>query len=279
MPELPEVETVRRSLAPLVGREVVAVEVISADVVRGTSPQVFRERLVGRRVSALDRQGKYLLIRLQPAETVLVHLRMTGRLCLVEGNSPAGRHTHLRITLSPGGELRYDDQRRFGGFWLLGAGALPQGFSTLGPDALLAPLPPGRLRAALARRTGPIKAALLDQRLMAGVGNIYADEALFRAALHPGRPANSLRPTEVRRLLAALGETLREAVENHGTTIADFLDGRGEPGLNAQALRVYGRSGLPCEGCGAVIQKIRVAGRGTHVCPVCQHLAEARERG
>lgn len=277
MPELPEVEIVRRTLSPLLGQRMMAVSVSGPDVIRGLSAEAFAAQLVGRQVDSLERRGKYLLIGLTPKATVLVHLRMTGRLRLADATAPLERHTHVRIALESGGELRYTDQRRFGGFWVVGEGTVPEGFRTLGPEPLSGDLAAGQVHQKLSRRSGPIKAALLDQRLIAGIGNIYADESLFRARLHPATPAHTLSEADVGRLLTAVRQTLASAIDHHGTTISDFLDGRGEPGLNAQQLKVYGRQGLSCEGCGGVIEKIRIAGRGTHYCPSCQQPPRIRK--
>ncbi len=279
MPELPEVEIVRRTLGPLVGRRIEAVRVRCDGVIRGLSTEAFSAHLIGHRVRSLDRRGKYLIIGLAPKTTLLVHLRMTGRLTLAETGAPISAHTHVQMALSGGGELRYEDQRRFGGFWVLGEGTAPPGLATLGPEPLSDDWDRARFLRQLRHRSGPIKAALLDQRLVAGVGNIYADESLFAAGLHPGTPAQSLSEEQVGRLFVAVRDTLRHALEHHGTTISDFLDGTGEPGQNAQELKVYGRRGLPCEGCGAPIEKTRLAGRGTHFCPTCQRpAASAKER-
>lgn len=323
MPELPEVETVRRSVAPHVtGVEIAAVALLHPDVIGGVAvpgmaslpaTERFEQVLPGYRFIESGRRGKYLLFALagatetSPPLILVVHLRMTGRLLLVAAEAPLLPHTHVRIALASGDELRFSDVRRFGRLYLYEAARLPlallraaglsmvaagrgraptgddrqtrppgpPGLFMLGPEPLGPEFTPDYLAAQLLRRTAPVKAVLLDQRVVAGLGNIYIDEALFRAGLHPARPAGTLAAADARRLHAAIREVLEEALDRRGTTFSDYVDGRGVPGEMRELLAVYGRAGLPCRRCGRTIQKLRIAGRGTHVCERCQPFAGA----
>ena len=272
MPELPEVETVRRSLLPhLVGRRVTAVAAATVRLRLGIEPGQWAA-LVGRRVTALERRGKFLLAGLGDATAVL-HLGMSGRLTVEPCRRPAAPHTHLRLRLAGGGELRLADPRRFGVALVLPTAALA-GFAPLarlGADALLGDVE-AALAAAAARSRSPIRSLLLDQRVLAGVGNIYAAEALARAGVHPLRPSSSLSRARVRRLAGAVVAVLAEAVAAGGTTLADggFADATGNPGEFAVRLDAYGRAGEPCRRCGARIRRLVAAGRSAFYCPRCQ---------
>lgn len=273
MPELPEVETVRRRLdAALRGKQWLDVQVLHTDVIRSREdPEVFCQRLAGRTVQGVARRGKYLVIDLD-GERLLCHLRMTGRLMLAGADEALAPHTHLRVALADGRELRFQDTRRFGGFYLIGAkgeGA-PAGYRALGPEPLAADFTADMLGKQLEGRRTYLKAALLDQATVAGLGNIYVDEALFRAGLSPTRTSGTLSDTELRRLHRAIRAVLREAIEQRGTTFSDYLDSDGAPGSYGQSLRVFRRQGEACPRCGRPLVKSRVAGRGTHYCPHCQ---------
>lgn len=274
MPELPEVESIRRTLEPrLRGRRVAAVRIRSPHCLGAPrDPAAFAAALVGRRVAGLRRRGKYLLFDLEGGGLLAVHLRMTGQLVLAVAGSPGGDdpHLHAVIALEGDGELRFRDVRKFGRLWAVaGEAELPPGYRALGPDPLEAGFTPDRLRRALGGRRN-VKAALTDQAVLAGVGNIYADEALFAAGVHPARRAGSLGEDEVARLHAALRQVLEEAVAAGGTTFSDYRDGLGQPGGYAPALRVYKKEGRPCPRCGTPIAKARVGGRTARFCPVCQ---------
>lgn len=306
MPELPEVETVRRTLAPrLAGRRVQAVAVAAADAVGRPAgdPEALARGLRGLVFLPPGRRGKYLFLPLAegaggpPRRVLVVHLRMTGRLQVCPGGQPPEPHTHVRLALDDGRELRFRDVRRFGRLYLFRAHELgrllaeacgipaaaagagedggrlpadaPPGLRQLGPEPF-APEAEEALAAALARRRAPVKAVLLDQRVLAGVGNIYADEALHRAGIHPATPAAALGRSQARDLLAALRQVLAEAVAAGGTSVRDYVDGQGRPGAMQERLRVYGRAGRPCPACGTPVAKATVAGRGSHFCPRCQ---------
>lgn len=276
MPELPEVETIRRTLeARLRGLRIQSVEPVRPRFIRFPTAGEFRARVEGSAFTAFGRRGKYLILTLSTGDRMVVHLRMTGRLIYARPGDPRPKHTHLVFHLSDGGELRYVDQRTFGGVTLAGptGTALPpslRGLEELGVEPLSPDFTVERLRRALGGRRGRIKGLLLDQRLIAGLGNIYADEALFRARVHPLRPAGSLRPPEVAALHRAIGDVLRQAIEMNGTTFYSYVDGEGNRGDMARFLDVYGREGQPCRACGRRIEVIRAGGRGARFCPGCQ---------
>lgn len=276
MPELPEVETIRRQLAPRVeGRTIVAARVLDPLLSAPEAPDALAERLRGQAVAALERRGKYLLGRLRSGDTLALHLRMTGRLHWRAGAPPPEDAAHLRarLDLDDGGTLVFRDQRRFARMWIVPA-ALPDPERYWAERAGVEPLSPRfsarLLGALLVGRRAPIKAALLDQRLVAGLGNIYVDEALFGARIHPLRPAGSLDAGELRRLHRAIRERLTAGVAAGGASIDTYRDGLGEPGGMQALLRVHLHRGEPCRRCRTTIEKARVAQRGTYWCPRCQ---------
>jgi len=273
VPELPEVETVRRALAPVLeGATVHRAEILDARLTRPHDPQPIAVELAGERVREVARRGKYLLCRFASGRTLVVHLRMTGSLRHgQEGSLPPDPHRRALLRLDSGNELAYRDIRRFGTWLLLDPGEEPAYFgSRLGPE----PLDPGfgaaDLGAALAGRIAPVKAVLLDQRRLAGVGNIYADEALWRARVHPRHPAGSLGRDPVRRLHRSLRHVLRRGILLQGSTLRDYTTPNGAVGGMQDHFAVYGRAGEPCHRCGAPIERLVVVGRGTWVCPACQ---------
>lgn len=278
MPELPEVETIRRTLAPrLTGRVVREVQVATPAVWRRGDPAA----LPGCRVLGVGRRGKHLLIPLERPDAggagggaglvLHVHLGMTGRLLFVPRGGPLPEcHLHARLAFD-GGELCYQDTRRFGYLEVLPPEALEGDPGLrLGPEPLDPPVTARRLREVLAGRRAPVKAVLLDQRVLAGVGNIYADEALHRAGVNPLRPAGELGEGEVAAVAEALREVLEEAIAARGTTFSDYRDGEGRPGGFGPRLRVYGREGEPCPRCGHPVTRGRLGGRSTYFCPCCQ---------
>lgn len=278
MPELPEVETVRLTLAPqLAGRTIRAVAVLHPDVVAGpgVTPESFSDRLTGATFTGLRRRGKYLVVALRAAGgpvRLILHLRMTGRLTVVDPDDEVPKHTHLRFALDDGRELRFTDPRRFGRAHLVSGKAEggPKGLAGLGPEPLGRGFGAKELGARLAGRKARLKALLLDQTVVAGVGNIYADETLFRAGLHPARRACDLTGEDVARLCKSLRSVLRQAIGQGGTTIRDYVDGRGRRGEFVLSLQVYGREGEPCMRCGTQVERAIIAGRSTHFCPRCQ---------
>jgi formamidopyrimidine-DNA glycosylase len=279
VPELPEVETIRRQLVPVVeGRTLERVEVLDYRWSRPLAPQELADALTGRRVERLDRRGKYLLWELDADVYLAQHLRMTGTVLVDPDPEPA--HTRVRMELSGGRRLALSDPRRFGtGELLLGADARDAFFAQrLG----LEPLDPGftgeRLRALARGRTAPIKAFLLDQRRVAGVGNIYADEALFRSGIHPLRPAGRLSSDQYARLRDAVIASLRAGIDARGASIDDFRDIDGARGSFQNEFLVHLRDGEPCPNCGRTIVKMVAAGRGTYVCETCQPRPRLRPR-
>ena len=273
MPELPEVETVRRRIAPLVeGTTIASAEIVDPRLTRPVSPSLVADALVGERIAAVERRGKYLLWRLESGRTLLVHLRMTGSLLhFPAGDLPADAHRRATLALDTGAAVGYRDVRRFGTWELLDDGHLrPYLASRLGPEPLAPSFTSARLARIVAGRRAPIKAVLLDQRRIAGIGNIYADEALWRARIHPRRPAGELDAPEIAHLHRAVRAALRRGVELNGSTLRDYVTPDGEGGGMQHEFHVYGRLGEPCDRCGRPIERIVVGGRGTWLCPRCQ---------
>lgn len=315
MPELPEVETIRRTLSPrLAGRTIESVEVRTPKFIVGASPEAFERAVRGARIAGLGRRGKFLVINLDypcaeggasrvaeaevrsagtappPAETVglcpegdiLVHLKMAGQLVWCGPGEDLGptrtKHTHVVFRLDDGNELRYIDLRHFGRVYFTrgdaGDPALARALRTfrcLGPE----PREGGGLewesfRSRLGRRGARLKPLLLDQAFVAGLGNIYADECLFRARIHPLRRASSLDDHEARALFDAMKEVLTEAIDLRGTSVRDYVDGEGKRGGFAERLRAYGKTGKPCPRCGTPIERLVIGGRSSHFCPKCQ---------
>jgi formamidopyrimidine-DNA glycosylase len=262
MPELPEVETVVRSIAPLAGRRILAAEFRCRRVLRGGDPEAMAAALEGRRIASIKRHGKFILMSLQGGGYLIVHLGMTGRLLL--GGVP-GKHTHAILTLDRG-VLLYDDSRQFG--CIAYSREIPDRVSKLGPDALEVSFED--FAAALKRRKTRIKALLLNQEFLRGLGNIYADEALFRGGIHPLAIASRLRGERARRLHEGIVAVLGEAIAAGGSSISDYVDAQGRKGFFQMEHRVYQRTGEPCVTCGAAIRRILVAQRSSHFCPKCQ---------
>ncbi|MCC6416987.1 MAG: bifunctional DNA-formamidopyrimidine glycosylase/DNA-(apurinic or apyrimidinic site) lyase [Gemmataceae bacterium] len=284
MPELPEVETIRRDLAPLVtGRRIVGVEVDRGTIERlaGVPIEGLRAALVGRRIEGLGRRGKYLLFALDDGQTLAMHLRMTGRLVWREGPAPAEAFERAKLVLDGEAELRWSDLRKFGTWCVVEDQAAVT--ARLGPEPIDPEFSARTLRALLTGRTAPAKAVLLDQRRLAGLGNIYVDEALFEAGVRPDAPAGALSAAAVRRLAEATRAVLERGIANRGASFRDYVDGQGNPGQQHMYVQVFRRQGQPCYRCGTTIARTVVAGRGTHYCPRCQRLprkrAEARRSG
>jgi formamidopyrimidine-DNA glycosylase len=270
MPELPEVEHVARQLREaLVGRSIVGARVYWPRAIAGMEPEDFVARLTGRRVSGTGRRAKYLLIRLDDGDVLVVHRRMSGNLTLADP-SKEYPYTRVELCLDDGRRLLYTDPRKFGRLALVPGDELPTFFAPLGPEPLEDDFTPQVLAERLAGRQRPIKALLLDQGVVAGLGNIYADEALFRAGIHPLRPAASLTPDEIARLHAGIRGALQAGIDHRGTTFGRYRDVYDQAGENLGHVEVYQRTGEPCVRCGTPIQRIVVAQRGTHFCPHCQ---------
>ena len=272
MPELPEVETTRRTLAPhLIGRTFTGAVVEWPKAIAYPDPATFAERLRSRRIVELERRGKHLILVLDDGSRLVVHLRMTGSLQLAAQSALPTRFTRNTLLLDGDAELRFVDLRKFGQLWLVGPDEPEQlPFRRTGPEPLDPDFTVEALAELLHRRHGKLKATLLDQHALAGLGNIYVDEALFEAGLHPERAVDSLTDDDIARLHAAIVAVLRRGIENQGTSYRDFVGPFGDMGSNQEDLRVWRREGTPCPRCGTPILKVRSAGRGTHLCPTCQ---------
>jgi formamidopyrimidine-DNA glycosylase len=273
MPELPEVETVRRRLAPLLeGRRLDHVEIADPRLTRPHDPFETARELEGERIVQLDRRGKYLIVRFESGRALLIHLRMTGSLRhAASGTLPDDPHRRAVVNLDDGSDVAYRDVRRFGTWLLLEPADVDRYLETkVGPEPLARSYRASTLAERLAGRRAPIKAALLDQRTVAGVGNIYADEALWRARVHPLTPAAELTTDEVKEVHSAVRAVLNTGIRRQGSTLRDYQLPDGSSGTAQDRFKVYGRAGEPCARCGTPIDKIRVAGRGTWYCPQCQ---------
>lgn len=271
MPELPEVETVVRDLAPLVtGARITRVQLWDPTLVRYPKEEAFGRRLTGRIIRSIGRRGKYIRIELDQDLTWLVHLRMTGR--LVARLEPQERYRRAQFDLDNGEVLYYCDLRRFGDMWVLWPGEeeFGLGYTRLGPEPLNEEFSAAWLGAKFSGRKGAVKSLLLDQGIVAGLGNIYVDESLHLAGINPARPGGSLKRKEIGNLVQAVKEVLGEAIEGRGTTFRDYRGGLGEAGEHQLRLRVYGRAGQPCRRCGQNLAKLKIGGRTTVFCPHCQ---------
>lgn len=273
MPELPEVETVAADLRPfLVGRAIERCDLRFREIVRHPDPDAFVAGVQGRRIEALSRRGKYILHHLDSGELLVVHLGMTGQWRYVEPSLTQPNHLHAVFSLDDGFQIRYRDVRRFGRLLLgsdeelVAARKMPR----LGPEPIDSTFTATDLYRRLHVRRAPLKALLLDQMVVAGVGNIYADEACFRARVRPHRPANTLSRRAVGRLREALDVSLRSAIANRGSSVADYRDAWGGAGRQQDELLVYGRAGQPCMRCGRPLDLVRLAGRSTVFCRRCQ---------
>jgi len=273
LPELPEVETIVADLRPhLVGRTIVRCDLRFPTIVRHPEPEQFARAVSGMRIESVSRRGKYILLGLRDGLYLVVHLGMTGHLRIVDPSSSMENHTHAVLSLDDGRELRYRDPRRFGRLLLgtmeelLAAKAMPR----LGPEPIDPHFAPDELYVRLKHRRTALKAVLLDQSTVAGVGNIYADESLHKARLRPDRLARTVSRQSARRLHESLNESLRTAIQNRGSSVDTYRDAWGGKGTQQERLLVYGRGGEPCFTCGRPLSVIRIAGRTTVFCRRCQ---------
>ncbi len=275
MPELPEVETLRRDLeARVLGRRITSCAV-SADaprLVQLVTRDEFCRQLRGRAIAGLRRRGKYLIVDLDDGRAWVIHRRMSGNLLYRAPDDAPDAFTRAVFGLDDGHELRWTDLRKFGTMWLVEDATMVM--ESLGPEPLDAAFTPGVLRERAGRRSAPVKAVLLDQTVLAGMGNLYADEALHHARIHPLRPANRLRAAEFERLHAGILAALRMGIEGRGsslgTTLRDHINLDGAPGASQETVRAYGREGEPCYACGTLMRRIKVRGRSSVFCPRCQ---------
>ncbi|WCK55522.1 DNA-formamidopyrimidine glycosylase [Aneurinibacillus sp. Ricciae_BoGa-3] len=273
MPELPEVETIRRTLNRLVaGKTIESVTVGLPRLIKEPDDSMeFSSRLSGQTIHGIGRRGKFLIFELDD-DVLVSHLRMEGRYGLYQAGEPVEKHTHVIFHFTDGTQLRYRDVRTFGTMHLFAKGREESGppLYKLGPEPLDASFTAKVLKQSMIHRTSKIKPLLLNQEILVGLGNIYVDEALFRARLHPEKTPEELSDSDWERLYHAIVEVLRESISLGGSSIKSYVNGQGETGQFQHTLQVYGRKGEPCVVCGTPIEKSVVGGRGTHICPVCQ---------
>ena len=273
MPELPEVETIKRVIEPQIqGRMITKAAVRRPEVAAYPEADEFCRRLTGQTVSHMSRQGKFLIIHLENKERIVLHLRMTGGLLLAPAQCPEEKYTHVVFSLDNGTELRFSDMRRFGRFWLLREEETDTctGMDKLGLDPLAPACNAEYLSSHLSKRRKAIKECLLEQTIIAGIGNIYSDEILFTAGIYPARPANSLKQTEWERLAEAIPERISYFIEKNAITAEEYLETKGRDYRNTPFLQVYGHGGSPCPKCRETLCRMVIGGRSSVYCPVCQ---------
>lgn len=273
MPELPEIETIKRVLEPQIsGAAIQSVTVNRPEVVAYPDTETFCTRLAGQTISRMSRRGKYLTLHLASGDYFTLHLRMTGCLLAAPPDYPAEMHTHIVLRLDNGLELRFSDTRRFGRFWLLSKGEpdLYSGVESLGVEPFSNGLTAEYLRARFSKRKKPVKECLMEQKSIAGIGNIYSDEILFSARLHPNRPASSLTADEWGRLANTIPEVLCYFVERNAVTPEEYLQSKGQNYRNTPLLQVYGHAGDPCPVCKNTLCRSVIGGRSSTYCPACQ---------
>ena len=274
MPELPEVETIRQTLKQLViGEEIESIQVNWENIIKYPLVEDFKYLLVNQSIQDINRRGKFLKFYFD--QHVLVsHLRMEGNYSVHKQDEPYDKHTHIIFNFSSGKSLRYRDVRKFGTMHVFKKGEQNnvKPLNQLGPEPFDEAFTIDYFAERLQKTTRMIKAVLLDQSVVAGLGNIYVDETLFKANIHPMRRARTLSHKEITALRAFAIETLQEAIEQGGTTIRSYIDGHGDMGMFQQKLYVYGQAEEPCQVCSEKVEKIKVSGRGTHICPSCQPL-------
>ncbi len=273
MPELPEVETIRRVIEPQIkGLVITEVSVRRPEVISYPEAGEFCRRLTGQTISHMTRKGKFLAIHLENKERVILHLRMTGCLLVAPSSCPEEKYTHVVFAFNNGRELRFSDMRRFGRFWLVREGETDtySGAAKLGIDPLSPECNAEYLSAHLHKRRKAIKECLLEQTIVAGIGNIYSDEILFAAGIYPARPANSLAHTEWERLAEVIPERISYFIKKNGITPEEYLESKGKDYRNTPFLQVYGQAGRPCPKCGETLCRMVIGGRSSVYCPVCQ---------
>ncbi|MHB8619564.1 MAG: bifunctional DNA-formamidopyrimidine glycosylase/DNA-(apurinic or apyrimidinic site) lyase [Chloroflexota bacterium] len=265
---------VRDLRSRIVGHAIERAEVLWEREVAYPSVEEFREYLAGRRIEGLDRRAKYVVIHLSEGASLLVHLKMTGQLLYTPASEPPNRFSRVVLHLDRGKELRFADMRKFGRVYLVERDSLTDfpKLAELGPEPLAEEFTLRAFKALLARRRGRLKPLLMNQGFLAGLGNIYVDEALHRAGLHPLLPVEALKPAQTARLHEAIRRVLLDSIEHRGSSINNYRDPAGQKGYHAVHLHVFNRTGEPCLRCGTPIVKTRVGGRGTHFCPRCQKL-------
>ena len=272
MPELPEVETVRTVLAPLLtDRKIIDVQIRNPQVIAAPAPEEFAAFIKGQTISGLSRKGKFLRLHLSDG-TLTVHLRMTGCLLFEPHTVPLEKHTHVLFSLDDGNELRYEDVRRFGKFWYAKTDEPDtSGAENLGIEPFDSALTAQYLREKCAFGKKTIKQALLDQSIIAGIGNIYSDEILFSAGIRPDKPCNALTEQDFEHLAAIIPKRLAFFIDKNSISFEEYLTSKGKEYRNTPFLQVYGKAGAPCPVCGSMLQRIVLAGRSSVFCPHCQH--------
>lgn len=273
MPELPEVETIRRIIEPQIkDMKICKVTANRTDVIAHPAAEMFCSDIEGQVISAVDRRGKFLIILLESGDRIVLHLRMTGCLLVTPSDAPLEKHTHLIFRLGSEKELRFSDTRRFGRFWLLDKDEEDtfSGMGKLGLEPFDVNLTGGYLQERLGKRRKAVKECLLDQRIVAGIGNIYSDEILFRSKICPARPADSLDGKEWERLAAEIPGCLSYFIEKNRITPEEYLKTKGQDYRNTPFLQVYGHGGEPCPNCGNVLSRTVIGGRGSVYCQNCQ---------
>ena len=269
MPELPEVETIKNEISPLIiGRHINEIILFWDKIVKDPSPEEFISRLTGRKIRDVNRRGKYLLISLNQADTLIIHLKMSGSLFIGNDDGDTPAYTRAILKLDNGTNIYLRDPRKFGRMWLVED--IEKVVGKLGPEALGKDLTAKRLARLLSGRKAPIKAVLCDQEVIAGIGNLYADEALFVAKIHPMRAAGSLSTAEVNRLHKSIREVLLAGIENKGASIVNYYRPDGTKGTAHSKFRIAHRKGERCFVCHTPVQRIVIRGRGTYFCPKCQ---------
>ena len=273
MPELPEVETIKRIVCPqLAGRTIETTEVRNAQVIAYPESKCFSKALSGQIISNMSRRGKFLTIQLENGDRLSLHLRMRGQLTVVPESEPIEKHTHLIFNLSGGSQLRYIDTRRFGRFWLLTKGEADTvtGQNKLGLEPTDPAITGEYLKTLLGKRKKTVKEMLLDQAVIAGIGNIYSDEILFAAKIYPGTACRILNEYDWDKLAKKIPEIIIGGIESNNMTPEEYLRGKGKEYRNISQLRIYGRAGKPCVRCGTIIDKVTICGRTSCYCRSCQ---------
>ena len=273
MPELPEIETIKSVIEPQIkGLTIENITVNRPEIISHPTADVFCKAIAGQNISSMARRGKFLIIHLKNESRIILHLRMTGCLLVTPPDYPMEKHTHIIMQLSNGMELRFSDTRRFGRFWLIQRGEEDtySGIGKLGLEPLSAECNAEYLQGRFAKRKKTIKECLLDQSVIAGIGNIYSDEILFGARISPNRPASSLTAEEWQRLAAEIPKCLSYFIEKNRITQEDYLQTKGQDYRNTPFLQVYGHGGEPCPVCGEILCRSVIGGRSSVYCPVCQ---------
>jgi formamidopyrimidine-DNA glycosylase len=269
VPELPEVETIKNELSPhIIGRRFTGITVCDAKMVRQPSAEEFHQKLIGQEINSLERRGKYLIFHLSGGDALIIHLKMSGALLL--NSEQVDRHARVIFDLDNGSRIIFNDRRRLGSLWLIENEQYVIG--KLGPEPLTPEFTNKTLAERLQKHQAPIKAVLLDQSFIAGIGNMYADEALFAAKIHPLRKANSLSPKEIEKLHKAIVKVLCSAIDSKGASVDTYKLPDGRLGTAHSNFSVAHRGGKPCHICGTAIQRLAIRNRGSYFCPNCQKL-------